>query len=282
MPYSALAWGKDTLMLAGRELLHISTDRGASRSERPLFENVPTPKKPSVGTFSKTTDPSFFFLVTGGDFEVDDHLYTTDFGNTWIRNTPKYRSRLIRIAASDHKTWFGLVVDSLADRTNFNVFPQFFNYFHPCDGDTLVFTTDAGVTWQAEQQFVGDTITHLVAGDSGRVYMMHFRGGKTFISTYFPQGDPYSVDYIKAKHSTLKVYPNPSTSSVKFTLPVSALLRIRFVNILGQELYATSVNHSADHESTIDYPALLQDWRGPLLMLVEADWFKINQLIIKQ
>jgi hypothetical protein len=281
LPHSAIAWGADTLILLSSAMVMITTDRGADWKDIPLFADRPNLKKPFSFILSKTSDPRFFFLVQAGDYGVDDYMFTTDFGTSWTYRKPRFGGRLARLVATNRMKWFGLVGDSLYDVASGGLFYRFFDLYHPSRGDTLVYTTDAGLTWQTEQRFVGDTITHLVAGDSGRVYMMHFRGGKTYISTYFPDGQE-SVEYIKARHSTLKVYPNPSTSSLNFTLPVSTNLHVKFVNVLGQVLYETRVDHHSDHPSTIQYPAQLQDWRGPLLMLVEADWFKINQLIIKQ
>jgi hypothetical protein len=281
VPNGALAWGSDTIVVHSQNWVMITTDRGKSWRDINVFADRPGITQPTILMFSKTNDPSFFFLVSAGQFGRDDYAFTADFGESWTYSHPKFDGRMIRLAASTRSYWFGLVVDSLIDRYSGNLFGNYFDYYHPCNGDTLVYTTDAGLTWQTEQRFVGDTITHLVAGDSGRVYMMHFRGGKTYISTYFPDGQE-RVEYIKARHSTLKVYPNPSTSSLNFTLPVSTNLHVKFVNVLGQVLYETRVDHHSDHPSTIQYPAVLQDWRGPLLMLVEADWFKINQLIIKQ
>jgi photosystem II stability/assembly factor-like uncharacterized protein len=281
MPVNARTLGRDTIMLLSRQLYSVSTDLGKTWTSVNPFENTNSLKPPFAREVSLTSDPSRFYIV-GGYFQESDYLKTTDFGSSWKLCDAGFRGKMARLVESSEQVLFGLVMDTTLFIRNTNLFPGFTGPtgFKKAEGDTLVYTTDGGASWHVEQRFVGDTISHLIAGDSGRVYVMHYRNGHTYISTFTPGAS--SVDVISSKHSTLKVYPNPSSNSIKFTLPVDGNVHVRFVNVLGQPLYDVDLQHDASRESVIEYPESMRAISGPILMVVETPWYRIGQLVIKQ
>jgi hypothetical protein len=285
MPKEVRIISRDTLLtLSSAGVFETTTDEGKTWTKTYLTEGLSSSNWSDFGNIVQTSDPTRYY-VTGGFHNESDYFETNDFGKTWTHHSGYFNSRLVRLAESSRDLLFGVVMDTLDKRQGAgNLFEAFaapaFGTWRPAYGDTLVYTTDRGSTWHVEQHFVGDTISHLIAGDSGRVYLMHYRNGHTYISTFTPGAS--SVDVISSKHSTLKVYPNPSSNAIKFTLPVDGNVHVRFANMLGQPLYDVDLQHDASRESVIEYPESMRAISGPILMVVETPWYRIGQLVIKQ
>ena len=269
--------GRDTLLMLSR-LVRITTDRGQSwQVIDPTGGENPEASRRFL-RIVRTSDPSRFYLLSG-IYRVSDYFSTTDFGKSWTHHTGRFRQRLARLAESGENLLFGIAMDSTEMDAADNLLSNFGSIGRRSSGDTLVYTTDQGRTWSVETRFLGDTLTHLLAGDSGRVYLVHYRGGKTFVSTYIP--GIASVEGARASTSSLRVFPNPSSTSLNFTLPVDASLRITLIDPLGRKLHEAEIEHDNAKPSTLDYPSTLAHYNGPLLLIADGGWFKTSQLIVK-
>ncbi len=81
-----------------------------------------------------------------------------------------------------------------------------------------------------------------------------------------------------AEQNIVGPYPNPTTNSVSFNLnQVSGSIDVRIYNLLGQQLYATSLENGNGNLS-LDLNAT---WRGTLLVSFSGDFGTVTKRVIK-
>jgi hypothetical protein len=274
---AAFVFSADSIALLSYKLSAFSTDRGNSwRINCPIdTANVTTFSTLGSVVIPARGSAEFYVTASPPHSEVD-LLRTTDFGHTWDSLRLGARTRLARFAKSDNLLWQLRAQQSISYPAN--LMKTAWDIFNPKVADSLFFSAD-GKTWTFDPRFIGDTVVEMVAGDSGTLHVLHYHDSSVYVSTRFPGSA--SVVFSDFRDNNLRVYPNPSSSFLKFTLPKTTETVCSLVDVLGRVRYSVKRLIRANEEELLTYPTELQGFQGSLFLLLETSERRIGSLIYK-
>lgn len=211
------------------------------------------------------------YLLSGIE-GVPEYLVSDDYGASWQPsegNAPARVYRYLETGESDRWKLVGRV-----PLTNFRDLWALKEHL----ADSVFYSSNGGVTWHLQEEFVGDSIVDLSVSATGEVYVMSFSNNTVYASRWDARASVTRADRFRIRN--LLVHPNPSAEYVQFLLPFSGIASVTLVDILGNIVHREERAVSANVLQRLGYPRSLSSM-GTHYLIVESDGNRASQLIMR-
>jgi hypothetical protein len=265
---------RDTFVLISQKQLRLSSDRGEHWN---ITSPIDTTTGGALAALSTTGNPERFYIVTANT--NSDFILTTDFGKSWVARRVDNSGRIFRLVESRPGLLWMLKSHVKDLSYSPNLFNLATNLVSPKVADSLFLSTDDGKSWTLQPSFVGDTIVEVIAGDAGKLHVMHYNGPSVYVSTFDPDASRVSTSGFT--ENALKVFPNPFDRLINFRFPKALTANVSLVDPLGRILFQTAFDIRKGQDNTLMLPEHLATYKGPLFFVIESNGRRIGQLLVR-
>jgi hypothetical protein len=178
-----------------------------------------------------TSDASRFYILLEappfGSSVLQDFIATTDGGDTWRVDTT-FQGRIYLLSSSSvHNLW------TFVGHTIWEVGPDLSDVYPKLTGyaDSLMFSSDEGLSWHFDPSFIGDTVLMMTWPDSTHGYVVTRRDKKLYVYRWIEGSNGVAVN---TTEQPLALREEPVRDWLVFDSPTSLNSSVEIIDVLGR------------------------------------------------